>query len=541
MKTKKLNRNSIINIFIFSLLIVTYTFGLLIPLTSDAGKYAAISRVIFESGDWINLNIHFEPYLQKPPLIFWITTPFYYLFGPSTFTFKLPVLLYSGIAIYSTYRFTKIFYNNKTAKLAALILGTSQFFFLFHNDVHCDCLLTANVIFSVWQLAEYFNSKKIINILFAGLGIGLALISKGPIGIFIPGIATLAHLILKKQLKLIFNYKIILGFLVIVAILVFGLKGIYNQFGWVGIRFFFWDNNAGRISGSLKGSSNDYFFYFHTALYIFLPWGLLFFITFISEIREFIKKKSAELYSLAAIIFFWIIISYARAKAPHYLMVLSPFMAIISAKWLYRYFHESSLAKYKKAVKITQNVTIIGTWILLIALCTYFFPAKNIIFWFSILILFPILFILKTNNKLNLIVRRTILTIIALNFALNVHVFPQLFTYQSVVPACKIFNSLANEGEILNTYLSEHRELFFYAKNPGYFLYNSEDLKNCLNKSGMWIFTNDKGLEEIKVLHAKIEIVQSFKHRSISKLTANFLNPATRKQSLKNMHLIKIF
>jgi len=514
--------------------------GLLIPLTSDAGKYAAISRIIYETGDWINLKIHFEPYLQKPPLIFWITTPFYFLFGPTTFAFKLPVLIYSGIAIYSTYRFTNIYYSKKTAQLAALMLATCEFYFLFHNDIHTDSLLTANVIFAIWQLAAYFKSKKTINILLAGLGVGLALISKGPIGIFVPVTATLSHLIFSKQFKQIFSYKILLGALVLTLVLGFGLFGTYNQFGWEGIRFFFWDNNAGRISGSIKGNSTDYFFYFHTALYIFLPWALLFFISFFSEFKELFKRQNQELFSFGGIIFYWIIISYARAKAPHYLMVLSPFMAILSAKWIIRYFQEDNLRKFKKVIIIVLYASIALIWILLFALCLYFFPSKNILFWIVIAVMAILIFVSGNTNQLKTIIIRTVISIIAINFALNSHLFPQIFTYQSVIPACKIYNEKAREGEMLNSYLSEHRELFFYAKNPGHYLYDKDDLIKCLDIEGGWIYTNSKGLEDIKKLTTKSKVIKSFKHRSISKLTGGFINPKTREQRLKQMYLVYI-
>ncbi|MCD6355534.1 MAG: glycosyltransferase family 39 protein, partial [Prolixibacteraceae bacterium] len=309
----KINYNSLIAYSIGISLILTYFFGLLVPVTSDAGKYAAISRIIYETGDWINLKIHFEPYLQKPPLIFWLTTPFYFIFGPTGFAFKLPVLLYSGIAIYSTYRFTKLFYSKKTAKIAAAMLAASEFYFLFHNDIHTDSILTANVIFSVWQLSEYFKSKKLGNILLSGLGIGLGLISKGPIGIFVPVTAALTHLIYKKQINLIFNYKVALGALVTLLVLAAGLDGIFNQFGWKGLKFFFWDNNVGRISGKIKGNSNDYLFYFHTTLYIFLPWSFLFFIVLFMEFKKIFKTKAPELFSLGGIFFYWIIISLAKA------------------------------------------------------------------------------------------------------------------------------------------------------------------------------------------------------------------------------------
>ncbi len=535
-----INYNKLITYSIAFFLAMTYFLGLIDPITSDAGKYAAISRVIYESGDWINLKIHFEPYLQKPPLIFWITTPFYFIFGATGFAFKLPILLYSGIAIYSTFRFTKLYYNEKTAKIAALMLATSEFYFLFHNDIHTDCLLTANVAFSVWQLAEYIKSKKLTNMLLAGLGVGLGLISKGPIGIFVPVTAALSHLIYKKQIKLIFSYKILLGGLVTLLILSAGLVGIFKQFGTDGLKFFFWDNNAGRISGKIKGGSNDYLFYFHTTLYIFLPWAILFFIAIFMEFKSLFKMKVTELFSLGGIVFYWIIISLAKAKAPHYFMVLSPFMAILSAKWLFYFFKSEPNIKMQKIIERIQYFVSAVLWIMLFALCIYFFPSKSVFFWLAVTVLLCLFIIARKLNKLNQILLQSAISILALNFALNAHLFPQIFTYQSVIPACEVFNQEAKEGEMLNSYKSEHRELFFYAKNPGHFLYDSEDLAKCLTRKNDWIFTDDEGLQEIEKSTAKVELVQSFKHRSLSKLTPGFINPATRAQRLSNMHIVKI-
>ena len=540
MEMIKLEKNTIVNYSIGIFLVLTWFFGLIAPITSDAGKYAAISRIIYETGDWINLKIHFEPYLEKPPLIFWITAPFYFIFGPTGFAFKLPVLLYSGIAVYSTYRFAKLYYSKKTATIAALMLATSQFYFLFHNDIHTDSILTANVIFSVWQLAEYFKTKRLSNILLAGLGIGLGVISKGPIGIFVPVTAAISHLVYRKQFNLIFNYKVALGALTAILVIAAGLTGIFNQFGADGLKYFFWGNNIGRITGAIKGGSTDYLFYFHTTLYIFLPWAVLFFIGLFMEFKALFKSKIPELFTLGGIFFYWIIISVAKAKAPHYFMVLSPFMAVLTAKWLLYFFEENPSPGMQKTIGKIQVVVNVLLWITLFALSTYFFPSKNIFFWLAIALLLFLYLISGKPDKLNPIIRKSVISIIALNFALNAHLFPQIFTYHAVIPACKIFNENAGDGEMLNTYLSEHRELFFYAKNPGYFLYEPEDLSECLTRKNDWIFTNDEGLKEIEQSTAKTELIQSFKHRSLSKLTPGFINPATREQRLTNMHLVKI-
>jgi len=54
----------------FLLVILAWISGLFIDLTGDSGLYAAISRQMVESGDWLNLKINGEPYVQKPHLFF---------------------------------------------------------------------------------------------------------------------------------------------------------------------------------------------------------------------------------------------------------------------------------------------------------------------------------------------------------------------------------------------------------------------------------------------------------------------------------------
>ena len=276
-------------------------------------------------------------------------------------------------------------------------------------------------------------------------------------------------------------------------VLAAGLTGIFKQFGWEGLKFFFWDNNAGRISGKIKGGSTDYLFYFHTTLYIFLPWAILFFIGLFMEFKNLFKTKLPELFSLGGIFFYWIIISIASAKAPHYFMVLSPFMSLLSAKWLLYFFEEKTSLKMQKIIIGIQRFVCIILWIILFSLCIYFFPSKNIFFWLGITVLLFLFFLTgKLNNMLSRILLQSVISIVALNFAINVHLFPQIFTYQSVIPACNVFNEKANTGEMLNTYNSEHRELFFYAKNPGHFLYDSEVWEFSLKKKKDWIFTDNK-------------------------------------------------
>ena len=136
----------------------------------------------------------------------------------------------------------------------------------FHNDIHTDTLLADTVIFSIWQLAAYFKGKKPVHFYLGMAGIGLSMLAKGPVGLAIPAFATGIHLVLHRQWKEIFHLRWVTGAVVVFVIIIPALAGLFNQFGPEGIKFYFWTNNMGRITGSYAGKNSDPFFYIHTSL-----------------------------------------------------------------------------------------------------------------------------------------------------------------------------------------------------------------------------------------------------------------------------------
>ena len=56
----------------------------------DAAQYASISHEMLENGEFLQVQHREADYLDKPPLLFWVTATSYKLFGISNFTFRLP-------------------------------------------------------------------------------------------------------------------------------------------------------------------------------------------------------------------------------------------------------------------------------------------------------------------------------------------------------------------------------------------------------------------------------------------------------------------
>lgn len=539
------------NIFYFLLIVLcvlVYVTGLFPDVGIDSAKYAAVSRHMYESGDFIHLKIHDEPYMQKPLLFFWLSALSFSVFGLSMFAFKLPSLIFSFLGIYSTYRLAKIFYGKSVAIISAIVYASSQMLFLYNNDMHTDALLTANIIFGCWQLAAYLKNNKLINLILGFTGIGLAMITKGPVGLAVPVFAIGGHLILKKEWSKIFSFKWLIALPILAIILYPTLKGIYDQFGWEGIRFYFFTNNIGRITGTYSGTSTDYSYYFHTLIYIFLPWSLFAYTAFFVNAgslfhRNKRHRKRKEYMTYSAIIIYTFILSISRQKAPHYFFPLIPFLSIIVADLIHRVANIDSMKGVYNLMKGFKIIIILLVWILILITLFYVFPSHRIEICLPLAFIFLLLIysISQPLTKKEALIIPLVITSLGVNFVINSHFMPSAFEYNGAIQASYRYNELAADNETLYTYKYDLFETYYYPENVSVRVFDSDELKEALSGTNIWFITTEEGYDEIVIMAKnRISISIPFLSRKISELNLNFFNPALREKDMKKLYLLKV-
>ena len=520
-----------------------YITGLFVDQTGDAAKYMAVARSIVETGDWINLKIHHEPYIQKPPLLFWLTALAFHLGGVSVPVYKIPALLVSVLGLYATYRLGKLFYGSKTGKLAALMLFFSQIFFLYNTDIHTDTLLVSFSVFSLWLFSCYLLNQNILFLIGGFIATGLAMLTKGPVGLAIQVFAIGFHLIYTKNYRQLFIWHWLLGVPILLFMLLPAFIGLYNQFGMDGLIFYFWTNNAGRITGSYIGNNNmDPFFYFHTMLYIFLPWSLFALSALFLEWKDIVagrRDKTREALLIGGLSLFWIVLSVSRAKAPHYFFITLPFLAILTAKWTLTIFRNTMYCKLRKIIVSSQVFIISGLWI-----CAFIIPAcifTNKSYLYLPILIIPILlqlFLFKYKRGFALLLWTSFLAITAMNYSVNSVMLPGMFNYQSAIKASEKFNKEAASNDILYNFRYDQYEIFYYAKNSS-MIDSDEKLNEVLTKDNVWIFTDCEGYHLIESKTA-IDTVFTFPHKNLTRPTLKFIWPSTRLSAVEKMYLLKI-
>jgi len=162
------------------LLYPTRSFYLLEP---DEGRYAQIPKEMFDAGEWVVPTLQGEPYLDKPPLMYWLVMGSYKLFGVNEAAARLVPALCVHLTILMVYLIGRRSLGERAAFWAALVLTVSPGFLGVARLLLLDGLLTFCVTASVLCGFEAVRTGRlkmgwwVASAAFSGFGF----LTKGPI------------------------------------------------------------------------------------------------------------------------------------------------------------------------------------------------------------------------------------------------------------------------------------------------------------------------------------------------------------------------
>ena len=101
--------------------------------SADEATHAQVSREMVRDGHWLYPTCRGEPYMEKPPLKFWLTALTFKIAGESEFTVRLGSALFGLASVWGVMRLGRLFFNRKVGIGAGFVLAT--FWEFYHN--HC--------------------------------------------------------------------------------------------------------------------------------------------------------------------------------------------------------------------------------------------------------------------------------------------------------------------------------------------------------------------------------------------------------------------
>ena len=527
---------------LIALLSVVHLLGMLLIdiMEIDAAQYASISQEMLQTGEYLQVHHRHADYLDKPPLLFWLTSFSFNIFGASNFSFRLPSFLFLIIGLVSTYKLSRLLYDHRTGMLAVLVLYSSQAYFLFSHDVRTDTILANVVIFAIWQLWVFIQQRKLSGLVLGGVAVGLAMLEKGPIGVMVPVLALGSQILYTRQLKVLWRWEWLLGLVVILITISPMVYGLYAQFGAHGLEFYFWTQSFGRITGQSSWEDSSTVFYFlHTFLWAFLPWMFIAYFGVGKQLVLLVKNKfngksPSEVITLAGFVLTFIAMSLSRYKLPHYVFVVFPLVAIITANTLYQII---DTAKNKNIFIGLQWFIWAALWAAVGLLTFGTFPQVS---W--IVILVGVVFFISSfyylaigKELIEKLVYSALLTMIGVNFVMNTHFYPTLLTYQAGSVAGRYLAEMDEKPDVYSFKNVSHG-LDYYS---GAVAPNIE-IDQMSDRSGVWVYTTEAGLKAIDEQEIKYTMKKSFKSFHVTGLTMPFLMPSTRDETLDEMYLVEI-
>jgi dolichol-phosphate mannosyltransferase len=332
--------------------------GLLFPNLSyplmepDEGRYAEIAREMATSGDWVVPTLNHQPYLDKPPLLYWLAALCLRLFG----THEWAVRLVPSLAAFGTVLVTSVMGRRilgaRAAFLTGLLLGLTA------GLIHCgrflilDSLLTLFVTLSLFAAYRALRRRRVRWRwwLTAAVCCGLGVLTKGPVALvlFLPPVA--AHAWLTRKPRLTLYHWIVLGLVAVgVAAPWYTAIAVRDpQFA----HYFFVEQNVRRFT-SADFHANPIWFYVPVMFIGCLPWaGLLL------PALGFLFNRSAAVRALRspALGFFllwagWCLsfFSLSRGKLPPYILPALPALAGLAACYLDQVLFPSGAGVFPEA------------------------------------------------------------------------------------------------------------------------------------------------------------------------------------------------
>jgi hypothetical protein len=296
----------------------------------DEGRYAEIPREMVELHDYVVPHLNYTRYFEKPPLFYWAAALSYKAFGVSEWSFRFPNALAAFLCVMALYFSARRWFNRETAFISSVILMSSLGFFAMARIVTLDMFLSLWLFLSLICFYGYYREKKSLFIYMFYAAMGLATLTKGPVGVALSGATILIFLFWEKKLLFLKEMRWVRGigiYLLVTLPWILAISLKEKEF----LYFFFMDQHILRFFTSKHKRTGSIFYFLPVLFGGMLPWSL------------FIPRCFATLWTKRELrlFFVWIVVVFgfftiSKSKLPPYILPIFPPLALV----LGHLFHE---------------------------------------------------------------------------------------------------------------------------------------------------------------------------------------------------------
>jgi len=184
----------------------------------DELNFAESAREMLVSGNYFTVQINFEPFWEKPPLFIWMQALSMKMFGVNEFAARLPNAMCGITTLLVLFHIGRTLKNIRFGLLWMLLYISSVLpFFYFRSgiiDPWFNLFIFLGIYFFIRYTAPNNNENTSIQLSLSALFLGLAVLTKGPVGLLI-FMVTFGVFLIFKRFRLSFTGKELLLFTVV--------------------------------------------------------------------------------------------------------------------------------------------------------------------------------------------------------------------------------------------------------------------------------------------------------------------------------------
>jgi 4-amino-4-deoxy-L-arabinose transferase-like glycosyltransferase len=306
----------------------------------DEGRYAEIPREMVVSGDWTTPRLNDLKYFEKPPLQYWTTAIAYEVFGQHQWTSRLWAALTGFAGILLVWFAGLRLFGRETAGYAAVLLGSSMLYVLMGHINTLDMGVTFFLTLGIagLLLGQVQTDTKIQRnwMLLAWAALGLAVLSKGLMGLVLPGTALFLYAVVQRDFSVFKRMHWMAGLAVFLLVTAPWFYLVMNANPEFFQRFFIYEHYT-RFTTRELGRFQPWYYFIPVLLSGMLPWTVLMFDTLVKTWRSSRvpdKAFNPARFLLVWVVFIYVFFTISDSKLPSYLLPMFPALALLMGKQL---------------------------------------------------------------------------------------------------------------------------------------------------------------------------------------------------------------
>ncbi len=308
----------------------------------DEGRYAEIPREMLSSGDWTTPRLNGFKYFEKPVFQYWMTAATFKLLGESNFSARLWVALIAFLGgLWVMYVGTRL-WGREAGFSGFLVLLSSALYVVLGHFVTLDMTLSVFLTIGVGALllaqADREQPLKVRNWMLVGwAALALAVLTKGLVGLVLPGGAIVIYSLWQRDWVLWRNLHIGKGLLLLLLISspwFIAVSMANPEFP----EFFFIHEHFDRYTSDVHKRDQPMWFFLPVLLAGMLPWlGSGIRLLTSSRFRWLPESSSgfdAQRFLWSLVLFTLLFFSLGRSMLPAYILPVYPALALLIGRQL---------------------------------------------------------------------------------------------------------------------------------------------------------------------------------------------------------------